>query len=151
MRALTPWRPARALSALRTEFDDLFTRFFGTEVGESRDPFWGELFAPAVDAEVRDGKFIVTADLPGMDPKSFEVSVSGDRLTIQGERKAEHEDTEDGRFYRELRYGRFERTVRLPGPIDPDTVSATYRNGVLEISMKAPAGTEPTRVPVTTS
>jgi len=151
MRALTPWRPARALSALRTEFDDLFTRFFGTEAGESRDPFWGELFAPAVDAEVRDGKFIVTADLPGMDPKSFEVSVSGDRLTIQGERKAEHEDTEDGRFYRELRYGHFERTVRLPGPIDPDTVSATYRNGVLEISMKAPAGTEPTRVPVTTS
>jgi len=151
MRALTPWRPARALSALRTEFDDLFSRFFGTEGDESRDPFWGELFAPAVDTEVRDGKFIVTADLPGIDPKSVEVSVSGDRLTIQAERKAEHEDTEDGRFYRELRYGHFERTVRLPGPIDPDTVSATYRNGVLEISMKAPAGTEPTRVPVTTS
>src|SRR5262249_20678217 len=137
--------------ALRPKCADLSSRFLGTEGGESRDPFWGELSAPAVDTEVRNGKLIVTADLPGMDPKSVEVSVSGDRLTIQGERKAEHEDTEDGGFYRELRYGRFERTVRLPGPIDPDTVSATYRNGVLEISMKAPAGTEPTRVPVTTS
>ena len=151
MRALTPWRPARALSALRTEFDDLFSRFFGTEGGESRDSFWGDLFAPAVDTEMRDGKFIVTADLPGMDPKSVDVSVSGDRLTIQGERKAEHEDNKDGGFYRELQYGRFERTVRLPGPIDPETVSATYRDGVLEISMKAPAGTQPTRVPVTTA
>ena len=150
MRALTPWRPARALSALRTEFDDLFSRFFGTEGGESRDPFWGELFAPAVDTEVRDGNFIVTADLPGIDPKSVDVSVSGDRLTIQGERKTEHEETEASRSYRELRYGRFERTVRLPGPIDADTVSATYRNGVLEISMKAPAGAQSTRVPVTT-
>jgi HSP20 family protein len=150
MRTLTPWRPARALSALRTEFDDLFSRFFGTEGGESRDPFWGELFAPAVDTEVRDGKFIVTADLPGIDPKSVDVSVSGDRLTIQGERKADHEETEDGRFYREVRYGRFERTVRLPGSIDPDTVAASYKNGVLEISMKAPAGTQPTHVAVTT-
>ena len=151
MRALTPWRPARALSGLRTEFDDLFSRFFGTEGGESRDSFWGELFAPAVDTEVRDGKFIVSADLPGIDPKSVDVSVSGDRLTIQGERKAEHEDTEGGRFYRELHYGRFERTVRLPGPIEPETVSATYRDGVLEISMNAPAGTQPTRVPIITS
>ena len=150
MRALTPWRPVRALPALRNEFDDLFSRFFGTEGGESRDPFWGELFAPAVDTEVRDGKFVVTADLPGIDPKSVDVSVSGDRLTIKGERKAEHEETDGGRFYRELRYGHFERTVRLPGPIEPDTVSATYHNGVLEISMKAPAGTQPTSVPVTT-
>jgi len=150
MRALTLWRSARAPSALRTEFDDLFSRFFGTEGGESRDPFWGELFAPAVDTEVRDGKFVVTADLPGIDPKSVDVSVSGDRLTIQGERKAEHEETEGDRFYRELRYGRFERTVRLPGTVDPDTVTASYRNGVLEISMKVPAGTQPTRVPVTT-
>jgi HSP20 family protein len=151
MRALTPWRPARALSALRTEFDDLFSRFFGTEGGESRNEFWGDLFAPAVDTEVRDGKLVVSADLPGIDPKSVDVSVSGDRLTIRGERKAQREETQAGRFYRERRYGRFERTVRLPGTIDPETVTASYRNGVLEISMKAPAGTQPTRVPVTTA
>src|SRR5262249_23533755 len=131
--------------------DDLFSRFFGTEGGESRHPFSGELFMPAVDTEVRDGKVVVTADLPGIDPKSVDVSVSGDRLTIKGERKAEREETESGRSYREVRYGRFERTLRLPGPIDSETVTAKYRNGVLEISMKAPAGSEPTRVPVTTA
>ena len=151
MRALTPWRPARALTTLRAEFDDLFSRFFGTEGGESRNPVSSGLFVPALDTEVRDGKLVVTADLPGIDPKSVDVSVSGDRLTIQGERKAEREETEAGRFYREVRYGRFERSVRLPGPIDPDSVTASYRNGVLEISMKAPAGSQPTRVPVTTT
>jgi HSP20 family protein len=151
MRALTPWRPARALTSLHDEFDDLFSRFFGTEGGESRHTFSGELFEPAVDTEVRDGKMVVTADLPGIDPKSVDVSVSGDRLTIKGERKAEHEENQAGRFYREVRYGRFERTLRLPGPIDPGTVTAKYRDGVLDISMKAPAGSEPTRVPVTTA
>ena len=151
MRALTPWRPARALTSLRDEFDDLFSRFFGTEGGESRHTFSGELLKPAVDTEVRDGMLVVTADLPGIDPKSVDVSVSGDRLTIKGERKAEHEENEAGRFYREVRYGRFERALRLPGRVDPETVTAKYRNGVLEISMKAPAGTEPTRVTVTTA
>ena len=51
-------------------------------------------------------------------------------------------------MYREVRYGRVECTVRLPGPIDPDSVSARYRDGVPGISMKAPTGTKPTRVSV---
>src|SRR5262249_2301016 len=152
MRALTPWRPARALTALRDEFDDLFSRFFGTEGGESRDPVSSSgLFMPAIDTEVRDGKLVVTADLPGIDPKSVDVSVSGNRLTIRGERKAEHEENEAGHFYHEVRYGRFERSVRLAAPIDPESVTATYRNGVLEISMTVPPGSQPTRVPVTTA
>lgn len=51
-------------------------------------------------------------------------------------------------MYREVRYGRFECTMRLPGLIDPNSVSARCRDGVLEISMKAPTGTKPTRAPV---
>ncbi len=151
MRALTPWRPARALTTLRDEFDDLFSRFFGTEGGESRNPVSSELFMPAIDTGVRDGKLVVTADLPGIDPKAVDVSVHGNRLTIQGERKAEREENEAGHSYREVRYGRFERSVQLPGPIDPDSVTASYRDGVLEISMTAPAGSQPTRIPVTTA
>ena len=152
MRVLTPWRPAQVLTTLRDEFDDLFSRFFGTEGGESRHPVSSSgLFMPAIDTEVRDGKLVVTADLPGVDPKSIDVSVSANHLTIQGERKAEHEENEAGHFYHEVRYGRFERSLRLPGPIDPESVTATFRNGVLEISMTAPAGSEPTRVPVTTA
>jgi HSP20 family protein len=144
MRALSPWRP------LRDELDDLFSRFFGKEDAGSWNVFENS-FAPAVDTVVRDGKVVVKVDLPGIDPKSVDVTVHGDRLTLAGERKAEHEESKAGRFYRELRYGRFQRTVRLPGPVDPDTVTARYRDGVLEITMKAPAGAEPTRVPVTTA
>ena len=108
------------------------------------------VFPPVNVFRDRQGDVVIRAELPGMKPEDIEVTTEARRLTIHGERKAEHEDTEHGGFYREVRYGRFERTVRLPGSIDPETVSATYRNGVLEISMKAPAGTQPTRVPVAT-
>lgn len=149
MRALTPWRPTRALSTLRDEIDDLFSRFFADE--EPRVESVAGWFAPAVDTVVKDGSIVVKADLPGIDPKSVDVTIHGDRLGIKGERRAEHEERVGGRSYREVRYGQFERTVRLPGAVDPDSVSASYRDGVLEIRMKAPAGAEPTRVPVTTT
>src|SRR5262245_14901299 len=138
MRALTPWRPTRALSTLRDEIDDLFSRFFADE-GTRMESVEG-WFAPAVDTVVKDGSIVVKADLPGIDPKSVDVTIHEDRLSIKGERKAEHEEHVGGRSYREVRYGRFERTVQLPGAVDPDTVSASYHDGVLEIRMKAPAG-----------
>ena len=144
MRALTPWRPSRALSTIHDEIDTLFSSFFDGE-----DAWFEGRFAPAVDTFVKDGNLVLKVDLPGIDPKSVDVTVEGDRVTITGERKAEHEEKKAGTHYREVRYGRFERTVRLPGPIDPDSVSARSRDGVLEISMKAPAGTEPTRVQIT--
>jgi HSP20 family protein len=143
MRALTPWLPSRALSTIHDEIDDLFSSFFKGE-----DAWFEGRFAPAVDTFVKDGNVVIMVDLPGIDPKSVDVTVDRDRVTITGERKAQHEENEAGTHYREVRYGRFERTVRLPGPIDPDGVSARFRDGVLEISMKAPAGTEPTRVPI---
>ena len=145
MRALTPWRATRAMSTLRHDIDDLFSRFFGNEGSWAGEGLEG-WFAPAVDTVVKDGTVVVKADLPGIDPKSVDVTVDRDRLILKGERKAEHEDRNAG--YREVCYGRFERTVRLPGPIDPDTVNARYRDGVLEITMKAPAGAEPVRIAV---
>jgi len=147
MRALTPWRPARALTALRTEFDDLFSRFFGTEGGESRDSFWGDLFAPAVDTEVRDGKFIVTADLPGMDPKSVDVSVSGDRLTIHGERKA---DTTDKTAYhrRERPWGKFSRAIHLPADLDVGKAEAHFHQGVMTLRIPRAQAAKPRQITV---
>ncbi len=148
MMALTPWRPLAPLSTLHDEIDDFFTRFFEEEsrwFGRS----WTVPLAPAVESFVRGDEYVVRADLPGVDPSDLEVSVEGDRLWIRGERKEVHEGNGSSRFYKEIRYGRFERNVALPSGVDPDTVRASYHNGVLEVTMKAPRELASKRVPIT--
>jgi HSP20 family protein len=148
MMALAPWRPWTPLSTLRDDLDDLFLRFFGEE-DRWLTAGWSTPIAPAVESFVRGDEYVVRADLPGVDPSDLEVSVEGDRLYIRGERKELHEGNGSSRFYREIRYGRFERGVPLPSGVDPDTVRATYHNGVLEVSMKAPRELARKRVPIT--
>jgi HSP20 family protein len=141
-----PWRREPPLTTLHKEIDDLFRGFFDEEPA-----WWGRPFEtgmiPAVESFVEDGTLFVRADLPGIDPKDVELSIEGDHLTIKGERKLEREKKgEHG--YREVRYGRFERTIEVPDGVDPDTVKATYKDGVLEITMKTPKGLEPKKVPI---
>ena len=109
-------------------------------------PFEG-LFAPAIEFFVRKDEVVIRADLPGIDPKNVELTVEGDRLTIKGERKTVHEDAD--RLYREVSYGRFERTIPLPAGVDGDSVKATYHDGVMEVTMKAPKGLASKKVPIT--
>ncbi|HUI27090.1 MAG TPA: Hsp20/alpha crystallin family protein [Candidatus Kryptonia bacterium] len=147
MRALTPWRPFSELSTLRNEIDNLFGRFF--EDDEGWFPRVTERpMMPAVETFTRNGNLVVRADLPGIDPKLVELAVEGDLLTIKGERKEVHEEKGE-RGYREVTYGRFERTVTLPPGVDAESVKATYHDGVLEVTMTAPKGLVPKKVPIT--
>lgn len=145
MRALTPWRREPPLTTLHKEIDDLFGHFFGEEPGWWR-PFEAGML-PAVESFVKDGTMFVRMDLPGIDPKDVELSIEGDHLTVKGERKFEREKKGD-LGYREVSYGRFERTVGVPAGVNPDTVKATYKDGVLEVTMKAPKGLETKKVPI---
>lgn len=146
MRALTPWRPMRSLSVLHEDIDSLFNRLFGDEEGWLARPFAGEV-VPAVESFMRGDELVLRADLPGIDPKAVELNLEGDRLTIKGERKAVEEDAE--KHYREVAYGRFERTVTLPAGIDADSIKAAYRDGVLEVTMRAPKGLVSKKVSIT--
>ena len=147
MRALTPWRPFGELSSLHRDIDDLFARFFGEEERGWLRSF--EMATPAVESFLRGDELVVRADLPGIDPKHVELAVEGERLTIKGERQKVDERKRDNEFYREVTYGRFERTVALPAGVDPDTVKAQYHDGVLEITMKAPKDFKSKKVPIT--
>ena len=119
----------RGLDGLHRDIDALFDGFFGSrEVAPVTD------WTPRVDTCVKDDKIVVRADVPGVDPKEVDISLEGNVLTIRGERKAE----EDKADYREVYYGRFERRVRVPNGTDPEKISATYRNGVLEVSVPLP-------------
>jgi HSP20 family protein len=130
------------LKALRRDLDDLFeswsTDFKLPEIGWTRTDFW-----PRVNVSETEKELQLTADLPGVDEKNIDVTVSGDQLTIKGEKKSEIDEKKDekGRSFRRIErsYGSFERTMALPFDIDPDKVQATFKNGVLTLTLPKPA------------
>ena len=146
MRALAPWKPFRELTTLHKDIDDLFTRFFGEEEWQ---PLKWTTTMPAIESFVRKGELVVRADLPGIDPKNVELAVEGHRLAIRGERRLKEEREEKDYVYREVGYGRFERYVDLPEGVDPEGIKATYHDGVLEVTMKAPKEMVVKKVPIT--
>lgn len=122
---------SRELGTLRNEMDQLFESFLGSR------PFYAtaapDLLNPPVDVEETAEGYVFRADLPGMTEKDVKVSLTGDTLTLRGERKRETETTSGNVHRTERVFGTFERTFTLPAPVRGDQVKASYRNGVLEI------------------
>ena len=96
-------------------------------------------WTPQIDTVQRGEEFVVRADLPGMEKKDVTVEIQDGALVIQGERIDEREEKDDAYFTSERTYGQFSRLVPLPEGAAPDTVKATFKNGVLEVTMRAPA------------
>jgi len=94
--------------------------------------------APAVEIFERNGKMIVKAALPGLKPDDVKVELTDDGLVIQGERKSEHEEHQQGCYHSEISYGSFYRVIPLPENINPDDVQANFNNGMLEVSLPVP-------------
>ena len=86
----------------------------------------------------RDGKYIVSAELPGMKPEDVKVEFADGALTLQGERKSETEENRGGVRRSERRYGQFYRSVALPEGVKPEDVRAKFDNGVLEVTVPLP-------------
>ena len=105
----------------------------------------GHLFR--VEDYIQDDKYIVRAELPGMDPQNdIEITVEGEVLTIHAERREEHEETHRSEF----RYGSFTRSVALPDGADTEHITATYDKGILKVSVPVPeAKLESRRVEIT--
>ena len=103
-------------------------------------------YVPQIESWVRENTLYVKADLPGIDPKDVEVTVEGNRLTLRGERKAEHEGTEGGYLHREVQYGSFVRSFTIPDGVKAEDIQAKYHNGVLELSIPLPASVLPKKV-----
>lgn len=131
-----------ALTAMRDEMgrllDSVFTRPLAPGVFlEAGD---GASWIPAVDLSETDAEVVVRVELPGVAAQDVDVSVSGERLVISGEKKSQSESKTDGWVHRESVYGRFSRTIALPESVDPAKVSAKYDDGVLVVTMaKQPA------------
>jgi len=125
--------------ALRKQIDTLLEDFDRGDMvkGDVRSDFRVRTNVSETDTEVR-----ITAELPGIERDDVDVEITGDTLTIQGEKAAETSETggEEGREFRRLERhsGSFRRTTRLPFEIDPETVTAEISNGVLTVTVPKP-------------
>ena len=96
------------------------------------------MFAPPIEMSERDGQLIVCVDLPGLSKDDVRVEITDDFLTIEGERHAEHEERQEGFWHSERHYGMFRRQIPLPEGIQTEQAAATFKDGVLEITLPAP-------------
>lgn len=90
---------------------------------------------PAVDLFEEKDNVVVKAEMPGLEKKDVEVSLTDSRLTIKGEKKKEEEVKEKDYFYSERSYGSFARVLQLPCQVKGDKVKASFKNGVLEVKL----------------
>lgn len=143
---LIPWSRERAADVTRRRDDPFWSLHremnrlfedFGKGLGLG--PLFGpESFEPRIEVRETDDEVLVAAEMPGLEEKDFELSLTEEALTIRGEKRQEHE--EKGSVHRlERSYGAFERRLSLPCEVEADKASATYRNGVLSVTLpKAP-------------
>jgi HSP20 family protein len=130
--------PARDADRLFDEFWSGFDLLPSAFLAEER-----ARFAPRIDVAETDEEYRVTADLPGLEEKDFEVVLDGDVLTLKGERHSAHESVEEGSCRIERVSGKFERRLAFETPIDADKVTASYKNGVLTVQLPKPAEARP--------
>ncbi len=123
-------------------FDDAswwFPSLSRTSGGELLESFWGrqgaEAFSPATDITEDDGRYIVTAELPGTKRSDVSVEVADGVLTIRGEKKSEREEKSEKRRYVERSFGSFSRAFTLPSDADEAKIEASFKDGVLTVTL----------------
>lgn len=134
------WRP---FEALRKEVDRLFDDFgddfwrrpFRSLAGMERNFMQKFAATPAADVVETDKAYEITAELPGIDQKNVEVNVANGGITIKGEKNEESEEKRKDYYVSERRYGSFERYFGLPDGIDADKIEASFKNGVLKVTV----------------
>jgi HSP20 family protein len=141
------WTPLHEMERMRRDFDDLFNRFFGAPKPFAFLP--ESLAKPAIECFRKNDTLIVRADLPGIDPKDVEVTVSGSTLMLSGKRQEKHEEKAADYLHREVSYGNFERTMSLPPGVKPEDIKASYEHGVLELTIPLPKDASAHKVPIT--
>ena len=111
-------------------FSDIMDEFFSDAVANRRSSF-----SPGIDISETETQYVVDVELSGIEKKDIDLNIENNRLTISGERK--FEKTEDGKQYHrvETSYGTFSRSLQLPENVNPDSIKASYKDGILNVSI----------------
>ncbi len=143
---LVKWDPIRELEQT--------LEWWGTE--PFRRPLWDDRnvqsvnWAPAVNVYEDSEALYVETEVPGIDLKDVNISVTDHTLEVRGERKVEHEDNTDGYRVREAQYGNFSRSFNLPKSVNPSEAKATYEKGVLTVKVPKQEEAKPRLIPIET-
>jgi len=144
---LIRWNPRRDMFSLRHQMNHLFDDAFGSVVrGDSRLSVWNRY--PTMDIYDNDKHIVIKAELPGIDKKDIVIDVKDGVLTLKGERSFDNEIKEEKYYCRERMFGKFERVFRLPADVDPEKISADYKDGILKIDIPKPEEQQPKKITV---
>lgn len=135
--------PFSLMQRMADDMDRLFGQFGLGRLGLRPDlgldmPQADSAWSPQVEVFERGDMLIVRADVPGVAREDLHVEVEQDVLSIRGERRVEREEEDRGYYRSERSYGQFYRAIPLPDGVDPDSCEASYRDGVLEVTIPAP-------------
>jgi HSP20 family protein len=142
MQSLMPWT---GMTSLKKEMERLFDRFL--ELKWDEFPPLGE-WAPSMDVSETKDAVVVKAEVPGMDSKDIAIALQEELLTIKGEKKQEKEEKDERHHRIERSYGAFTRSIRLPVGVDGSKVTATFKNGLLTVTLPKTAAAKGTTIPI---
>jgi HSP20 family protein len=146
-KSLTARQPSREIEETGRRFEDIFGRPFLPGIWRAF-PSEETVWAPAIDVAEEEDKFSVKVELPGVKEEDVSVSIAGDTLTIEGEKKAESELKRKGYYYSETSYGSFSRSITIPSTIDTSKIEADFDKGVLEITLPKAPEVKPKKIAV---
>ena len=135
----------RDFELLRREMDRLFNDVSPARASQGESEGDQAVWAPRADMAETEDAFVLSLDVPGVSGDDLQVTLEEDTLKVSGERRFDREQTE-GQYHRiERAYGRFERVIALSGMIDPDSIEAELRDGVLSLTLRKKPEARPQR------
>lgn len=136
------------MPSLRNEMDRMFDRLVRSSFSGEESSALGATWVPSVDISETEGEIVLRAEVPGIKPDDIEITVSGDRLIIAGEKSEESEEKQEHYYHCERRFGMFERSIELPTSANLEKVSADYSNGVLTVHVPKLETAKPKRIQI---
>jgi HSP20 family protein len=147
--AMIRWEPVAELNTIQNEMNRLFNTFFDQPAPTGRSGGTGRRWMPAMDLVETGDHYLLRADLPGLSDDDVNLQLQDNVLTISGERRAQHNEDEEGYYRLERAFGSFARSLTLPDGVNPDGVQAHFDRGVLEIRIPKPEQKKPRQVQIT--
>ena len=146
MMAITRWRPFRDLLSIQDEMNRVVDDFFGRPMTRLE---WTEgVWSPSVDVSETKDNVVIKAEMPGMNKDDVNISIQDNVLTLKGEKKQEKEER-DANYHRiERSYGSFCRSFTLPTSVKTDKIKASYKDGVLNITLPKTEEVKPKEIPI---
>jgi HSP20 family protein len=146
-KSVAVWQPFEDLEEIGKSFDDLNGRPLWRGMWK-RMPFEEMVWSPAIDVVEKEDEFIVKVELPGVKENDIDISITGDTLTVSGEKRSDSEVNKKGYYYSESTYGSFSRSVTIPSTINTDKIEANCEEGVLEITLPKIPEVKPKKISV---